>query len=158
MQINTAVVRNANDRHTTRMGATLAMLYFTSHRYYICNLGDSRIYQLRKNKLTQLSEDHVEKLQLYDRNGNPRKAPLTQHLGIDPNEMVIEPHIANGWIRHGDQYLLCSDGLTDMLSDEEILNIMNRPQKTSEHVGCLIEAALEKGGKDNITVILCKII
>ena len=72
--------------------------------------------------------------------------------------MLLDPYIAKGEIKSGDRYLLCSDGLTDMLSKFEIADIITNnddPQKCAQE---LIDAALERGGRDNITVILCKII
>ena len=101
----------------------------------------------------QISEDHVE-----SRTGRAhRKAPLTQHLGIDPEDMLIEPYIAKGELKKGDMYLLCSDGLTDMLSNFEISCPMHDSKRVDECAGQLIQAALEKGGRDNITVIVCRI-
>ncbi|MBQ3009705.1 MAG: serine/threonine-protein phosphatase, partial [Oscillospiraceae bacterium] len=139
-------------------GTTMVALYFASRYVYVCNLGDSRAYRLRGNEFMQISEDHVEKIERYDQNGKLRKAPLTQHLGIDPEELMIEPYIAKGEIVRGDYYLLCSDGLTDMLTNLEIYSIIKSYQRIDECVDALIKAALEKGGKDNVTVILVKIV
>lgn len=156
-KINDEVVMAARKRRTNRMGTTMVALYFSLRFVYVCNLGDSRAYRLRGNELMQISQDHVEKNPLFDREGNPRKAPLTQHLGIDPEEMLIEPFIAKGELRRGDQYLLCSDGLTDMVSNLEIYDIMKRYEYADECVDALIQLALDKGGKDNITAILCRL-
>jgi protein phosphatase len=72
--------------------------------------------------------------------------------------MLIEPHIAKGILQSGDMYLLCSDGLTDMLTNFEISDIMLKSENTEACVCELIDRALEHGGRDNITVIVCKII
>lgn len=157
MKINEEVVKAAKERRTNRMGTTMVALYFSLRFVYVCNLGDSRAYRLRSNELMQISEDHVEKIQLFDRMGAPRKAPLTQHLGIDPEDVLIEPYIAKGEVKRGDQYLLCSDGLTDMVSNLEIYNVLNSYEEVDECVDALIQLALDKGGKDNITVILCRV-
>lgn len=157
MKINEEVVRAARERRTNRMGSTMVALYFSLRFVYVCNLGDSRAYRLRGNELMQISEDHVEKMQMLNQGGNLRKAPLTQHLGIDPEEVLIEPYIAKGELKRGDQYLLCSDGLTDMVSNLEIYDIMKYYEEADACVDALIKLALEKGGKDNITVILCRI-
>ena len=82
---------------------------------------------------------------------------LTQHLGIDREEMEIEPYIAKGELQEGDIYLLCSDGLTDMLSNFEIFSLLRNHKNMDECATALIRAALEKGGLDNITVLLCKV-
>ena len=154
LKINEAVVAKQQELCTERMGSTMVALYF-SHRYvYVCNLGDSRAYRLRNGEFLQLSVDHVEK-----REGQARKkAPLTQHLGIKPEDFLIEPYIAKGELKHGDRYLLCSDGLTDMLSNYEIDEIMTGADSAEECVKELVDAALEKGGKDNVTVIVCRIL
>ncbi len=154
MRINEAVVAKQQELCTERMGSTMVALYFSHGYVYVCNLGDSRAYRLRSGEFLQLSVDHLEK-----REGQTKKkAPLTQHLGISPENFLIEPYIAKGELKHGDQYLLCSDGLTDMLSNFEIDEILNCCASTEECAQHLVDAALEKGGKDNVTVIVCKIL
>lgn len=152
-KLNEAVVREKQTLGTERMGTTMVSLCFSSGRVYTCNVGDSRAYRLRGGELTQLSEDHVE------RNLRPgrRKPALTQHLGIDPAALQLEPHITRNDLRKGDVYLLCSDGLTDMLTDPEISGVMLDSRDARTCVRELIRAALERGGRDNITVIICKI-
>ena len=152
-QLNDAIVEAKKELCTERCGSTMVALYFSSGYVYTCNIGDSRAYRLRDGEFLQLSVDHVEKCP----ERKHKKAPLTQHLGIDPEDMQIEPHIAKGKIAKGDIYLLCSDGLTDMLTNFEISDIMLQNDDLDECVKNLIQAALERGGRDNITVIVCKI-
>lgn len=154
MQLNDAIVEVKNELCTDRCGSTMVSLYFNSGYVYTCNVGDSRAYRLREGEFLQLSVDHVEKRPVTE----GKKAPLTQHLGIDPEDMVIEPYIAKGKICKGDQYLLCSDGLTDMLTNFEISDILIRSNDPSECVNNLIQAAINNGGRDNITAIVCKLI
>ena len=113
--------------------------------------GDSRAYRLREGEFLQLSKNHV------DLREGEKKGPLTQHLGIRPDDYLIEPYIAKGELRHGDQYLLCSDGLTDMLTNVEIDGIMSDTITATECAQRLVDAALEKGGRDNVTAIVCRI-
>ena len=154
MKINDAVVAKQQELCTERMGSTMVALYFSHGYVYVCNLGDSRAYRLRDGEFLQLSVDHLEK-----REGQTRKkAPLTQHLGISPENFLIEPYIAKGELKHGDQYLLCSDGLTDMLTNFEIDEILSNTTSAEECVKRLIDSALEKGGKDNVTAIACRIL
>lgn len=153
MELNAAVVAKQKELCTQRMGSTMAALYFLHGWVYFCNLGDSRAYRLKDGKFFLLSEDHVEKRA--SRSG--RKAPLTQHLGIDPEEMLLEPYISRVRQRRGDRYLLCSDGLTDMLTDAEICDIMAGAENVELCVQQLVDAALEKGGRDNVTAIVCEI-
>ena len=152
MKINDAVVAKQQELCTERMGSTMVALYFSYGYVYVCNLGDSRAYRLRDGEFLQLSVDHLEK-----REQTRKKAPLTQHLGISPENFLIEPYIAKGELKRGDQYLLCSDGLTDMLTNLEIDGIMSSTESAEDCVKKLIDAALEKGGKDNVTAIVCRI-
>lgn len=153
-QMNEAVVAAQKEMCTEHMGSTMVALYFSGAYVYLCNVGDSRAYRLRDGEFLQISTDHVEK-----RPGKEdKKAPLSQYLGIDPEEMEIEPYIAKGKLKIGDRYLLCSDGLTDMLTNFEISDIMLQNEDIEDCVQELIQAALEHGGRDNITVILCEIV
>ena len=134
-------------------GTTLAALYITHRRVCVCNVGDSRVYRLRGKELSQLSQDHVD--------GRPYppgvKPPLMQHLGIDPKELLIRPYITKGRIAEGDCYLLCSDGLTDMLTELQIADMMIRIPDVTACAEALVKAALNHGGRDNVTVIVCRI-
>ena len=152
-EINDAVVAEKNELRTERMGTTMVTLYFSHDYVYVCNVGDSRAYRLCGGEFKQISTDHVEKRKDLTR----KKAPLTQHLGIEPELFLIEPYIAKGELKQGDQYLLCSDGLTDMLTNFEIDEIMRHTASAEECVQKLVDAALEKGGKDNVTAIVCRV-
>ena len=147
---NTAVVKRKNELQTEHMGSTVAALCIKGDRAWVCNLGDSRVYRLEGESLKQLSEDHTETM--YRGKG---KAPLTQHLGIDPKYMRIIPYISGISIDKEDRFLICSDGITDMLSDDEICNILKKKTTPKACVEKLVEAALDKGGRDNITAIVC---
>lgn len=151
--LNSSIVKAKKQLLTTRCGTTMAALYFCFGSVFACNVGDSRIYRLRDGEFLQSSVDHVEKFLRF----RQRKAPLTQHLGIDPEEIQIEPHIAKCKVRKGDKYLICSDGITDMLTNEEITEIMQTCSHAKLCVQRLMQAAMEKGGRDNITAIVCYI-
>lgn len=152
-QLNAAVVSRAQELLTSRMGTTIAALYFTPRNVYCCNVGDSRVFRLRSDVFTQLSEDHISQRPM----GTGRKAPLTQHLGMDPQEVLVVPHISKGELLSGDYYLICSDGLTDMVDNAAIMDIILKNVDIYDATLELVNAAMEKGGKDNITVILCHI-
>ena len=153
MELNDAVVQSMKICQTEHMGTTMVSLHVWGRKAYACNLGDSRAYLLRKGTLRQLSKDHVS-----NRPGRKsKKPPLTQHLGLDPDEMLIEPHIVGVELKPNDVFLLCSDGLTDMLTDEEIREQLNKTDKMDACADYLLQAALENGGRDNITVIACRI-
>lgn len=150
-QLNAAVCAEAKALCAGRMGTTVVCLYFSGRFVYVCNVGDSRAYRLRGGEFMQISKDHV------DSRPGSGKPLLTQHLGIDPEEMQIEPYIAKGEIKRADRYLLCSDGLTDMLTNFEISDIMMKSEDAAGCAEALVQAALERGGKDNITAIVCVI-
>ena len=152
-QLNEAVVETKKEMLTEHMGSTMVALNFSGHYVYVCNVGDSRAYRLRDGEFLQISEDHVVKLPGKEN----KKAPLSQYLGIDPDEMELEPHIAKGEIKHNDIYLICSDGLTDMLTNFEISDIMLNNEDPEICVQKLIDSALEHGGRDNITAIICRV-
>jgi len=136
-----------------RMGTTVSCLYFTSDEVYACNLGDTKAYRLRDDVLFQLTKDHVE----YQSPNAKSKPRLTQFLGIDPEELTLVPYIAKGELQKGDIYLICSDGLTDMVTNIEICAILKESISLKKCVEKLIDLANKNGGRDNITIILCRV-
>ena len=152
-RLNNAIVSEQIQLDVEHIGTTMVMLCFSHRHVYVCNLGDSRAYRLRDGEFLQLSKDHVEETETRPH----KKAPLNQYLGIDPEEHVLDPYIAKGDLKSGDRYLLCSDGLTDMLTNIEIDAIMESTAEVERCVEKLVDAALEKGGRDNITVIVCRV-
>lgn len=150
-EMNQAVCNYAEENRVGTMGTTMAMAVFGRQKLYACNVGDSRIYQERNGAFFRISTDHIMG------NGLFGKAPLTQYLGIPEDNMVIQPAVAAIDYQPGTRLLLCSDGITDMLTEVKMQAILSRGKKVSETVNDLIECALEKGGRDNATVILCQI-
>ena len=146
-QANTAICRYADEHGVGSMGTTAAMLVFDREKIVLCNIGDSKIFRCDGARLEQISYDHVA-IAAYG-----RKPPLMQNLGIPPEEMTIDPYVSEGPYQHGDRYLICSDGLTDMVSETEIGDVLMR-YTLDEAAERLLQRALEEGGKDNITLIL----
>lgn len=132
------------------MGTTAAMLAFTKKEIVLCNIGDSKIFRLCDGTLEQISKDHVAV------SAFGVKPPLSQNLGIPPEELILDPYLARGAYHSGDLYLICSDGLTDMVSKEEITEVLIATP-LDKAAALLLEKALANGGKDNVTMILCKI-
>lgn len=147
---NLAICDYATLHEVSSMGTTAAMLVFTEKEVVLCNIGDSKIFRLCDGRLEQISMDHVAVAAF------GVKPPLSQNLGIPPNELVIDPYLARGAYNDGDVYLICSDGLTDMVSVTEITEVLNS-NPTEEAISMLLDKALTGGGKDNTTIILCKI-
>lgn len=140
-------------------GATLALLLFSHGNFYAANVGDSRIYRFSNGDLHRLSKDHTRQQQmidmgvLSDENNKRQYNQLLQCLGMRDEDVFIEPHIEVVGYHEKDCYLLCSDGLTDMVSEKEIEGIL-RTEVRENRVEQLYQKAMEAGGKDNITMIL----
>ena len=167
-------VRRGNDRiceemkcrENRRMGSTLTALYIDEGRAVCCNVGDSRGYLLRDGELFQLSVDHnkaerMVKLGILTPEQaarHPSRHELTQHLGIFADEMVIEPAVSRPVaLKDGDLFLLCSDGLTDMVSPEDMKAVLSEKILPQEMAERLVQLALAGGGRDNVTVIVLQI-
>ncbi len=144
------------------MGTTLSILLLHQQRGYLAHIGDSRIYRLHNQKLEQLSDDHSligQQLQQGIITAEQAKISslrniLLQAIGITPQLNISRKNFA---VMETDQFLLCSDGLTDMVSDAEIEVLLNRPETINSRCESLIRAAIAAGGKDNITAVLLQI-
>jgi len=149
------------------IGTTLALLYIKEDKAIAYNVGDSRVYLFRKNKLIQLSEDHTQAQRLFkmgmikqnEIRTHKDKNKLTQHLGIFPNEVAIEAHSSDEIIlKKDDIFILCSDGLTDMVTDKKISKILSDKKLSAYSIASkLSQTAIDNGGKDNVTVVAVKI-
>lgn len=151
-ELNQAVLEKQQLLHTNHMGTTFAACCFSRGYARLINIGDSRIYLLSSDSFSQLSIDHNEK-----KIENKKKASLVQYLGIDPEVFQIEPAIYKKRLFAGEQYLLCTDGISDVLSDSEIKKIMISADTPTDCVSELINTSLIKNGRDNMTAIVCKI-
>lgn len=154
--LNQAIVAEASLRLTRHMGSTMVSFLFTGEKVYLCNVGDSRAYRIRSGSITQLSCDHVEDFSFLPAPVK-RKPALSQYLGVDPEEFVIEPFLKSEKVEPGDYYFLCSDGLTDMVPEEQILSVFSENRSLATLSDTLLASALDNGGKDNITFIVCHI-
>ena len=152
-EMNESVHKKSVELKFSRSGTTAAILYLENDRIYICNLGDSRIYRFDSGKLEQLSEDDV----FY--NPNVKNQCLTQFLGIDTEQYSVNPHIKKGEISGGDIFLLCTDGLYNAVSEDEIGRIIKAGNKDlAKCAEKLADTAEENGSDDNCTVVLVKIL
>lgn len=150
-----------------RMGSTLVALYVDDGKAVCCNVGDSRAYLFRKGELHQLSVDDSRTAQMISlgvitpeqARKHPARHEILQHLGIFEDEMIIEPHFSQAEnLQSGDVFLLCSDGLTDMVDDPTIKEIIKCGDDSKNITERLITAALENGGADNVTVMVVAVI
>lgn len=146
------------------MGTTVVGLTFCRNLACAIHVGDSRIYRIRGQKIEQLTEDHswvneliqAGKLKLSEAENFRHRHVITRALGVDEQ---VRPDIRIDPIQQNDMFLLSSDGLHDLLSQEEILNIIETSK--DDYALCLeqlIKRANDLGGKDNITVVLAKVL
>ena len=149
--MNQAICRYGDANHINSMGTTVAMLLFGAESIYACNLGDSRVYAVDDSGFFQISTDHVEGKYAFG------KAPLTQYLGIPEEQQFPDPSVSEMKYKIGKKFLLCSDGMTDMLSDGEIADILTREIPLESTVEILLERVLKKGARDNVTIVLCEV-
>lgn len=152
-QLNLAVWDKAQALAVDDMGTTMAALYLTPRYAYVCNVGDTRVYRQRGDIFSQMSLDHVSTRPIYA----GRKAPLTQCLGMDPQQFTLEPHIVKDRLNPGDTYLVCSDGLTDSVQNVVISHTLTSIPDLADCAERLLQLALQNGSRDNITFILCRI-
>lgn len=161
MRANTHLRNLAREQGDVVIGATLAVLLAYEDAYACVWSGDSRVYSVRNGAITQLSRDHTEVQELIDSGllnrqqarDWPRQNVVTRALGVD-DEPELE--LSNGTLRAGDAYVICSDGLTAHVEDQEILGcVMARPAQAA--CDSLIAMTLERGGTDNVTVIIVRV-
>ncbi len=147
----------SQEKRMEGMGTTLCVAWAVSETLILAHVGDSRIYRVRKGRITCLTRDHSLLDELLARgeldealaSSFPYKNVITRAIGTQPS---VTPEMQTETIQPGDLYFLCSDGLTDSLSDEMILDITRSTDTFEEAAEDLIAAVKEAGGTDNITV------
>ena len=146
------------------MGTTLVMAVFYDNRMTVAHIGDSRLYRLRGEEFSAVTRDHSLLQEQLDKGlitaeaarFSENKNLVTRALGVDP---TVKPEINDYETRPGDIYLLCSDGLNDMVEDEEIGSAVQMLSSNLELAASqLVEMANDNGGRDNVSVILVKIV
>ena len=145
----------SSERHISSMGTTAVMMGYNGKEIIISNIGDSRGFIVRERMIRQLTVDHDNRKML-ESMGIKKKPALTQYLGMDIEEIVLVPDTCRFSPKKGDRYLICSDGLTDMVSPEEICFLLSR-SNLQDDTEILVETALQNGGVDNITLITCEV-
>jgi len=144
------------------MGTTLTAAKLHGHEVSLGHVGDSRAYRLREGELEQLTRDHslVAELQrtgqitAEEAEHHPQRSIITRALGPEPRVEVDTLTVAG---RDGDVFLICSDGLTSMVGDEELAGLLRSSSDLDSVAEALVQAANQSGGKDNITVVLFRL-
>ncbi len=154
--------RSRSEAANAGMGTTVTAAYLDGDAIAIAHVGDSRAYLLRDGELRRLTEDHslVEELvrggRLTEEEAaeHPQRSVITRALGIEP---LVEIDTWTYPLRPGDVVLLCSDGLTSMVSEQQLQRVVVAAPTLNEAAQRLIDAANEAGGRDNITVVLFRV-
>nr|WP_294463746.1 Stp1/IreP family PP2C-type Ser/Thr phosphatase [uncultured Sellimonas sp.] len=148
------------DNRLEGMGTTLVAATIMDHVLYFANVGDSRLYLINK-EIRQLSKDHSMVEEMVRLGGlteeeakhHPDKNIITRAIGV---KQKVEPDFFEYRLKGGDTILMCSDGLTNMVDDDEIFQIVKSARDIVEAVESLIQRANENGGSDNIGVVLAQ--
>jgi serine/threonine protein phosphatase PrpC len=164
-EANAAIIdRAAGDPALWGMGTTVTAATVAGDRFLqLAHVGDSRAYLLRDGALGQLTSDHTVVGELVRRGRltpeqaaiHPERSILTRAVGLDPRILVDTPDPLE--LRPGDQVLLCSDGLTEAVDDEQIAELLAAEGDGDDACRALIDAANAAGGPDNITVVVVRI-
>lgn len=160
---NKKIIRLANERNLSGMGTTIVAMLLSSTKASICHVGDSRIYRIRDGKIDQLTEDHsllndsiknhyITEDEIED---FPYKNVITKALGIEDE---VEVDCNEFELKENDIFLLCSDGLSNMLKDKLLFEIITSENDMNLNCHKLIEQANANGGADNITAITVQIL
>lgn len=161
LQADAKVVEEASQHPELRgMGTTLTMAFAINWRLFVAHVGDSRCYLFSRNELHQLTQDHTMVAEMVRQGAlapnkasqHPYRHIITNFLGSAEQGVHVELHKLD--LEPGDVLLLCTDGLTEMLSDDCIACVLREEQEPQRICERLVADANEKGGKDNITVIV----
>lgn len=162
-EANRAIIQAAHEgRGRQGMGTTMTAAMLEGERLVIAQVGDSRAYLLHQGKLQQLTRDHslmadmIEAGQLTPEEArtHPQRSVITRALGSDAH---LQPDIYEINVETGDRLLICSDGLSGMVFDDEIENTMRRIQDPQRCASQLVNEAIAAGGHDNVTVIVADV-
>ena len=150
-----------SEKELEGMGTTLVAATVQDEYLYVANVWDSRLY-LIDDGIEQITHDHslvedmirIGELQRKDAKNYPDRTVITRAIGV---RVPVRVDFFDVKLEHGDKILLCSDGLTNMVEDEEILEIVRKSSSIEEAAGTLVDTANKNGGKDNISVVLAEI-
>ena len=151
-----------HDSALSGMGTTLTFLWEADSSVHLCHVGDSRAYLWRNGELKQITDDHSLVAELLRSNmispeaarTHPYRNVITRAVGVDP---VVTADIFAHDKQEGDLWLICSDGLTNMVPDDTLASVLKEAETDEAAADELLALALEKGGTDNITFVLCRV-
>lgn len=158
----TVIEEGRADPSLRGMGTTLTGAFTAGSDLFVASVGDSRVYLFRRGRLLQLTRDQTYSQLLADIGQIPQHEVSTHHLRHILTEAIgVGAGKINVKVRHlplqdEDRLLLCTDGLTEMVDEEEIAGVLMRGQSAQDACQTLVDLALDHGGKDNVTVLLAK--
>lgn len=158
-QVNELVYEHSlEDIHLEGMGTTLSFLHFCNQKAWLFHIGDSRIYHFRDGILSCLTQDHSLANRLKNRFKETEEMYTYRHIltNVLGSRPYIVPDVANVSYLKEDIFILCSDGLTNMVSDSDIRDILSQHTTLEESGNILISLANSRGGVDNATVVLVR--
>ena len=157
---NTQLLREASDNEAmSGMGTTMVLVTIVGHYAYVANVGDSRLYLIDENKISQITKDHslveemvrMGEISRDDARNHPDKNIITRALGAGRD---VDVDFFDVRLTPGDILLLCSDGLSNMVPDEDIRQVILTSDTLEEAGRRLVSMANDNGGRDNIAVVL----
>lgn len=157
---NTQLLREASDNEAmSGMGTTMVLVTIVGHYAYVANVGDSRLYLIDENKISQITKDHslveemvrMGEISRDDARNHPDKNIITRALGAGRD---VDVDFFDVRLTPGDILLLCSDGLSNMVPDEDIRQVILTSEMLEEAGRRLVSMANDNGGRDNIAVVL----
>ncbi len=151
-----------HDSALSGMGTTVTLLWEDDAQVYLCHVGDSRAYLLRDGKLTQITEDHSVVAELLRSKvitpdmarTHPYRNVITRAVGVDP---IVTADIFSHDLKEGDVWLVCSDGLYNMVTDDVMADILREAKDDEAAADELLALALEAGATDNVTFIIGRV-
>lgn len=162
-KVDEAVTREASaDPTLAGMGTTLTAAYSFGADLFTVHVGDSRAYLFHEDILQQLTHDHTVAQAMADAgqiapeevSRHRLRHVLTAAIGVRPGKLEVE--VQHHTLADGDRVLLCTDGLTDLVDDAAIVGVLQRTEPSAEACGALVDLALERGGQDNVTVVMAR--
>ena len=151
----------AEELDNKRMGTTLTAAYMIPPHVIVAHIGDSRAYVVRNGVLTQLTHDQTLAQSLMDAGAAKGAVSGLHHIlvnSLGSKKSQVDADVIHAEMSSGDRLLLCSDGLTNMISDEQIAEVLKNEHNLQTACDVLLDAALDAGGKDNVTLIIAEII
>lgn len=152
----------ASEHGLERMGTTIVSVHFAGQQAYVAHVGDSRVYLYRRGELRQLTEDHsllndylkTKKLSPEEIESFPHKNVIMRALGMGD---AVQVDVSRQDVEPGDVFLLCSDGLSGMVNDGVITNVLGKTRELGKACEQLIDMANAAGGNDNVTCVLARV-